>query len=388
MKVAIIHDWLTTYAGAERVLEQLLLLYPRADLFAVCDFLPEDSRGFLRGRTPTTTFIQRLPGARRRYRGYLPLMPLAIEQLDVSAYEVVISSSHAVAKGVLTGPDQLHVSYVHTPIRYAWDLQHQYLRESGLANGLKGWLVRWLLHRIRMWDARTEKGVDVFVANSAFIGRRIAKVYRRPSAVVYPPVDVNAFSLCEEKDDFYFTASRLVPYKRVDLIVQAFSQMPQHRLVVMGDGPERDKIERLARGYPNIQLLGYQPNAVLNEHMRRAKAFVFAAEEDFGITPVEAQACGTPVIAYGRGGAIETVRGPEQERATGFFFDTQSAAAIVDGVRRFEEFGGAISASDCRANAERFSVANFRKAFAELMEREWSAFMARGRPTYRLADRS
>ena len=195
MKVAVVHDWLVTYAGAERVLSQLLDMYPQADLFAICDFVPEQERAFLGGRVPKTTFIQRLPGAPTRYRSYLPLMPLAIEQLELSGYDLVISSSHAVAKGVLTGPDQLHISYVHTPMRYAWDLQHQYLRESGLNRGLKGWMARYFLHRIRLWDLRTANGVDAFVANSQFIARRIWKTYRREADVVCPPVDVDGFSV-------------------------------------------------------------------------------------------------------------------------------------------------------------------------------------------------
>lgn len=376
MRIAIVHDWLTTYAGAERVLEQLLRLYPEADLFSVCDFVPESDRHFLQGRTPTTSFIQKLPGARQRYRNYLPLMPMAIEQLDVSGYDIVISSSHAVAKGVLTGPDQLHVSYVHTPIRYAWDLQHQYLRESGLDRGMKGWLARLLLHRIRLWDARTANGVDAFVANSRFIGRRIWKVYRRATDVVYPPVDVETFTLGEHKENFYLTASRLVPYKRVDLIVAAFARTPERRLLVIGDGPDRTKIERAAMGHPNIELLGYQSSAVLIDHMRRAKAFVFAAEEDFGITPVEAQACGTPVIAYGRGGSLETVRGLGGDRPTGVFFESQSVEAIVQAVKRFEQSVSSFDPLYCRDNALRFSAERFRSDFAVLVDREWAAFEA------------
>jgi len=379
-RIAIVHDWLTTYAGAERVLEQLLRLYPQADLFSVCDFLPESDRHFLQGRTPSTSFIQKLPGARKRYRNYLPLMPLAIEQLDVSGYDIVISSSHAVAKGVLTGPDQLHVSYVHTPIRYAWDLQHQYLRESGLDRGLRGWLARFLLHRIRLWDSRTANGVDAFVANSRFIGRRIWNVYRRESDVVYPPVDVEAFTVGESKEDFYLTASRLVPYKRVDLIVEAFAKMPERRLVVIGDGPERARIERAAAGHPNIELLGYQSSAVLVDHMRRAKAFVFAAEEDFGITPVEAQACGTPVIAYGRGGSLETVCGLAADKPTGVFFDSQSVEAVIQALEQFGQSIAAFKASYCRENALRFSARRFQTQFAELVVREWTAFEARRSP--------
>lgn len=375
-RIAIVHDWLVTYAGAERVLEQLLILYPQADLFAVCDFLPEAERGFLQGRRPRTTFIQRLPFARRKYRGYLPLMPLAIEQLDLSAYDLVISSSHAVAKGVLTGPDQLHVSYVHSPIRYAWDLQHQYLCESGLDQGVKGWIAKWLLHKIRLWDLRTANGVDCFVANSNFIARRIWKVYRREAEVIYPPVDVSSFTLREDKEDFFLTASRMVPYKKIDLIVEAFSAMPDKRLVVIGDGPDMRKIR--AKAGANIQILGYQPFEVLRDYMQRAKAFVFAAEEDFGITPVEAQARGTPVIAFGKGGALESVRGLNQsDTPTGVFFEEQSVASLIAAVDRFENNREAFTASACRDNAMRFSPEVFRERFSALVAAEYEKFMNR-----------
>jgi glycosyltransferase involved in cell wall biosynthesis len=359
-RVAIVHDWLVTYAGAERVLEQIIACFPRADLFAVVDFV--EDRTFLYGKRVTTTFVQRLPFARTRYRAWLPLMPLAIEQLDLSGYDIVISSSHAVAKGVLTGPDQFHLSYVHSPIRYAWDLQHQYLTESRLTHGLKSALARLVLHYIRHWDVRTANGVDCFVANSGFIARRIRKVYGRDAAVVFPPVDVDAFALETQKEDFYLTASRVVPYKKIDLIVEAFARMPQRRLVVIGDGPDLHKVRARARGAPNVEVIGYQPFAALRERMSRAKAFVFAAEEDFGISVVEAQACGTPVIAYGKGGALETVRdGSDGAPPTGRFFAEQSAAAIMDAVDAFERAPGRIRAQDCRANAERFSVARFRE---------------------------
>jgi len=373
MRVAVVHDWLVTYAGAERVLESILRLYPDADLFSVCDFLPEGERGFLDGRIPQTTFIQKLPGARKRYRNYLPLMPLAIEQLDLSGYDLVISSSHAVAKGVLTGPDQLHVSYVYSPIRYAWDLQHQYLRESGLQRGLKGWMAKWFLHKIRLWDLRTANGVDHFIGNSKFIARRIWKVYRREAEVIYPPVDVSAFTLKEEKEDFYFTASRMVPYKKMDLIVEAFMAMPDKRLIVIGDGPEMEKIR--AKAGPNVQLLGYQPFEALRDHMQRAKAFVFAAEEDFGITPVEAQACGTPVIAFGKGGALETVRGlGRADKPTGLFFGEQSVESLVDAVERFESNQHVFKPSACRANAMDFSPEIFSALFSEFVDAAYVKF--------------
>lgn len=372
MKVAIVHDWLVTYAGAERALEQLLLLYPQADLFSVVDFLPAEQRGFIQNKPVQTTFIQNLPKAKNKYRNYLPLMPIAVEQLDLSSYDLVISSSHAVAKGVLTGPDQLHISYVYSPIRYAWDLQHQYLKESGLQKGIKGFLTKWMLHRIRQWDYRTANGVDEFIAISNFIARRIWKVYRRESTVIYPPVDVEAFSFCNTKEDFYLTASRMVPYKKVDLIVEAFSKMVGKELIVIGDGPDFNKI-RLRAG-ANVKILGYQPFEVLKGYMQRARAFVFAAEEDFGIVPVEAQACGTPVIAYGKGGVLETVRGLEDTQPTGLFFKEQSVTSIVEAVKLFECEINKFSSYSCRENAMRFSVDSFKRQFSEYMEVEQEVF--------------
>ena len=374
MRIAIVHDWLVVYAGAERVLEQMLACYPDADLFSLVDFLPLGQRDFIYNKPVTTSFIQRLPRARKKYRGYLPLMPLAIEQLDLSDYDLVLSSSHAVAKGVLTGPDQLHLCMCYSPIRYAWDLQHQYLREAGLERGVKGWVAKLILHYVRLWDVRTANGVDSFIAISHYIARRIRKVYRRESSVIYPPVDVADFPLCRDKEDFYVTASRMVPYKMVDLIVEAFSAMPDKRLVVIGDGPDFAKVR--AKAGPNVQLLGFAGAEVLRDHLQRARAFVFAAEEDFGIAPLEAQACGTPVIAFGKGGALETIVPlPEAERAgsstvpTGVFFYEQSVAAIIAAVERFEGAGAAITPQVCRENALRFAPERFRAEFTAFVER-------------------
>ncbi|SDF96038.1 glycosyltransferase family 4 protein [Paraburkholderia phenazinium] len=364
-RVAVVHDWLTTYAGSEKVLAQILQIWPDADLFTVVDFLTDEDRDKLLGKRATTSFIQRLPRARTAYRTYLPLMPLAIEQLDVSGYDLVISSSHAVAKGILTGPDQLHVSYVHSPIRYAWDLQHRYLSESRLTSGLKGGIARVLLHYIRIWDQRTAHGVDAFIANSSFIARRIRKAYGYDATVVYPPVDIRSFALHTQKEDFYLTASRMVPYKRVPLIVEAFANMPERRLVVIGDGPDFERVKAVAT--PNVTLLGYQSDIELIDYMQRAKAFVFAAEEDFGITPVEAQACGTPVIAYGRGGSLETVVGSDDARTrTGLFFAQQSVADVIDAVARFEAMG-AFDPLVCRANALRFTAERFRDELLDVV---------------------
>ena len=370
-KTALVADWLVTYAGAERVMTEILKVFPKSDLFAVIDFLSDESRQHFLGKHAQTTFIQKFPKAETKYRNYLPFMPLAIEQLDVSAYDVILSSSHAVAKGVLTGPDQLHISYVHSPIRYAWDLQHQYLRELGLTKGIKAIIVRWLLHRIRMWDYRTANGVDHFVANSKFIARRIHKVYGRDADVIYPPVDTDRFTLRENKDDFYFTASRMVPYKKIDLIVEAFSHMPNKKLVVIGDGPDMKKIKSKATS--NIEILGYQPNSVMQDHMQRAKAFVFAAEEDFGITPVESQACGTPVIAFGKGGALETINSIHSANPTGAFFDKQEVSSVITAVEDFERNQDLFLPENCRNQALKFSNQRFHTEIEQYVQQKWLA---------------
>ncbi|MGZ8413518.1 MAG: glycosyltransferase [Gemmatirosa sp.] len=380
MRVAVVHEWLVTYAGSERVLEQILGIFPDADLFAVCDFVPPAERHFLGGRTVRTTFVQRLPLARTRHRGWLPVMPFAIEQLDMSGYDVVISSSHAVAKGVITGPDQLHLCLCYSPLRYAWDLQSEYLQQAGLGWGPRGLAARWLLHRLRDWDVRSSHGVDDYVAISDFVRRRIAKAYRRDAAVIYPPVDVERFTPQGPRDSYYLTASRMVPYKRVDLIVEAFRGMPDRRLIVVGDGPQMRAVREAAGD--NVTLLGHQPFAELLRLLRGARAFLFAAIEDFGIAPLEAQACGTPVIAY-RGGALpETVPGLDAAEPCGVLFDEQTPAGLRDGIEAFERNAARITAEACRANAMRFAPDRFREAFAERVASQWAAFRAarRGAP--------
>ncbi|WP_254311016.1 glycosyltransferase family 4 protein, partial [Rahnella aceris] len=380
VSVGIVADWLVTFAGSEKVIAEFIKLYPNADIYSVVDFLSDESRKKFYGKEATTSFIQRLPFAKKKYQQYLPLMPLAIEQLDVTGHDIVLSSSHAVAKGVLTGPDQLHISYVHSPIRYAWDFQHQYLREAGLNKGLKGKLARWFLHKIRIWDYRTANGVDHFIANSQFIARRIKKVYGRDADVIYPPVDVERFTLQENKEDFYFTASRMVPYKRIDLIVEAFSQMPDKKLVVIGDGSEMAKIK--SRAGSNIEILGYQPDDVMQDYMRRTRAFVFAAEEDFGITPVEAQASGTPVIAFGKGGVLETIRPYGERNATGVFFSEQTAESLINAVRHFDTIKDSILPKDCRENALKFSAQRFHDELDEYIKKKWHDFNERKRIVY------
>jgi glycosyltransferase involved in cell wall biosynthesis len=367
-RVAIVTEWLANYNGAERVLEQMLLCFANADVYALVDFLPPHERAFLGGRTPNTSFIQRLPFARKKFRGYLPLMPIAVEQWDMSGYDLVISSSFAVANGVICGPNQLHVSYTHTPIRYAWDLQHQYLSQAQLTRGAKGLAARGLLHWLRQWDQSAAGRPDVLLANSKYIARRMLKTYRREAQVIYPPVYVEDFPLRVKKDDFYLTASRMVPYKRIDLIVDAFAKMPDRKLVVIGQGPDFKKIA--AKAGPNVQMMGYQPVNVLLDHMQRAKAFVFAAEEDFGITPVEAQACGTPILAFGRGGAMETVVDGE----TGYFFSEQTIDCLIETIEAFEASQRGFDPRVIREHARQFRPERFREEFTAVITRKWNAF--------------
>jgi len=358
MRVAAIHEWLETYAGSEQVLAEILALFPQADVFTLVDFLPENQRGFLDGHRVMTSFIQNLPFARKRFRWYLPLMPFAIEQFDLADYDLIISSSHAVAKGVVGRPYQPHISYVHSPMRYAWDLQRNYLA----GNRLRSLPPRVLMHYLRMWDTRTANGVDHFAANSWFIAQRILKAYRREAEVIYPPVDVEKFSVAGNRENFYLCLSRLVPYKRVDLVVEAFAQSPRRRLLVIGDGPQLQTLK--ARATHNIEFLGRVSDEAKRDYLARAKAFVFAGEEDFGIALVEAQASGTPVIAFGRGGAAEIVLPGK----TGVLFHEQSAAGLLAMLERFERMP-LMDPNEIRRNAGRFSASRFRHEFRALVAR-------------------
>jgi glycosyltransferase involved in cell wall biosynthesis len=374
MRVAVVHDWLYTLGGAERVLHAILRALPGADLYCLFDLLDAEARRQLGYERSVRSFLQRMPFLRHHHRLYLPLMPLAVEQFDLRGYDLVVSSSSAVAKGVLTGPDQLHVSYVHSPMRYAWDMQSQYLQESHLQAGLRSWAARLLLHRMRLWDVRTAAGVDCYIANSQFVARRIRKLYGREATVIHPPVRVPERPPSAARQGFFFSASRLVSYKNVRAIVEAFTALlPEELLLVAGEGPEAARLAALAGR--NVILLGRIDDARLAGLMAEAAAFVFAAEEDFGIAAVEAQAAGTPVIALGRGGARETVvcDGPAP---TGLFFDTPEPAAIAAAVRRFRAAPGRFRAADCHANARRFDEARFAREFRTLIGTAYAAFAA------------
>jgi glycosyltransferase involved in cell wall biosynthesis len=295
-------------------------------------------------------------------------MPIAIEQHNLSAYDLIISSSHAVAKGVLTGPNQLHICYCHSPIRYAWDLQHQYLHESNMSSGIKSLLSRYILHKMRIWDYRTANGVDFFVSNSKFISRRIKKIYGKSSTVIYPPINTENYYFEETSDkEFYVTCSRLVQYKKIDLIVDTFTKkFPDKDLLIIGDGPEFKKIKSKAGS--NVKLVGKKSDSYLRRKLSGAKAFIFAAEEDFGIVPLEAQSCGTPVIAYGKGGALETVIGLDRENPTGVFFRYQSIESLEDAVLRFEKKSHLFKKDNCVKNAKKFNNERFRNEFKNYVD--------------------
>lgn len=369
MRVAIIHDWLETYAGAERVLGQILLLYPEADLFCLVDFLPVHKRVFLHGRVPKPTWIQHLPLARKFFRHYLPLFPLAMESHDLRGYDLIISSSHCVAKGVKTQPGQVHICYCHTPVRYAWDLREEYLTQTGNGRGLKGILLRFFLNRLKDWDKRTSSRVTHFVANSRFVAQRIKDFYGREATVIYPPVAVEDFPLhAGKRGDYYFAGSRQVPYKKIHLIAEAFRRMPEHRLKIVGNGPEHARIVHAAGNAANIELVPEAEFAFLREIMSKAKAMVFMAKEDFGIMPVEALACGTPVIAYGSGGVCESVTGLEHPAPCGVFFEPDTVDGLVRAVNRFEEKHAQISAQNCRSQAKKFATEVFTRNFGAFVE--------------------
>ncbi|MGF1495476.1 MAG: glycosyltransferase, partial [Elainellaceae cyanobacterium] len=329
--------------------------------FSLVDFLADDLRHFIHHKPVTTSFIQHLPLAQRHFRQYLMLMPLAVEQFDLSGYDVVISSHHAVTKGVMTRADQLHISYIHTPIRYAWDLQQQYLQGAGLTRGMKGAIASLVLHYLRLWDVATANRVDFFLANSRFVARRIWKTYRRPAQVIYPPVAVDRFRPAAQRDDFYFVLSRFVPYKRVDLIVAAFARLGLP-LVVVGDGPDQAKITALAT--PNIQILPPQSEGAIADYMSRCKAFVYAAEEDFGIAAVEAQAAGAPVIAYDKGGVTETVIPGK----TGILFPDQTVDSLMAAVREFEQGAYRFHSDILRQQAQRFAPERFCRELAQFVD--------------------
>lgn len=365
MKTALVHDWLYTFAGAEMVLKHISKSFDQPDLFVMFDFL--DAKKYFNVNKTHKSFIQSLPFLKKDHRKFLPLMPLALQRMNVSDYDLVISSSHAVAKGISTRKDQLHICYIHTPMRYAWDMRDQYLDAAGF-RGFKRYILKYILNRLKKWDYDNTDSVDYFIANSKFIQKRVKDCYGRNSTVIYPPVDIDSLIICEKKENYYLTASRLVPYKKIDLIVKVFNNLKDKKLIVVGDGPDYERIKNIAG--KNVELLGYLKRDKLIDYMRKAKAFVFAAKEDFGILPVEAQACGTPVIAYGEGGALETVL----DEKTGLFFYDQTADSLTNAIENFENLQDEFDPKAIRTNAERFSDKIFMNEFNTFINQKYLKF--------------
>lgn len=388
-RIAIVHDWLTFIGGAEKVVIEMLKCFPGADLFVIVDGLSPHERKLFQDVSPytriTPSFIQRLPWAKKHFEYYLPLMPLAVEQWDLRKYDLIISSSHAFAKGVITSPDQLHISYVYSPIRYAWDMQSEYLSSSpNMAKGLRGMLARVGLHYLRMWDLRTVPSVDVWFCISHFIARRIHKFYGVTAEVIYPPVETTSMPNIEKRlseQKYYVTCSRLVEYKKIDLIVQTFINMKHdsepRKLLVIGDGPMLKPLKAMAKHCPHIEITGRLNDETMHEKVARAQAFIFAAKEDFGIAPLEAQALGVPVIAFGEGGARETVVDINDEMPTGLFFYEQTPESLLAAIQKFEHCRERFVPAICRHHAERFSAERFRKHWTLAVNSAWQAFQER-----------
>ena len=368
-KYALVHEWLTPEAtgGSELVVKEITKLFD-VDLYALIDFESSNPESYLYERQIGTTFLQHFPWARSGVQKYLPLLPLAIEQLDLRKYDVILSSSHAVAKGVLAAPHQLHICYCHTPMRYAWDLTFDYLNNSRLGRGLPGMMTRYLLHGLRQWDVASANRVDYFIANSKHTARRIWRCYRREAEVIYPPINIQRFPFQSKKQDFYVTVSRLVGYKKVSLIVKTFNELGKP-LVAIGTGAELPMLRKIAKS--NVQVLGTQPDDVVEKYMSEAKAFVYAACEDFGMALVEAQACGTPVIAYGAGGALETVRDLRQysTEGTGLLFGEQTEESLAEAIWAFEKLLGQFDPKVARSHAAQFSSTIFQQRYSSFVSK-------------------
>ena len=381
LRIAIVHYWFTGYGGGERVIEAFAEMFPQADFYA----LVAGRRSIppaLRGRRLTTSFVGRIPGTRRWYRHFLPLFPYALEQFDLSGYDLVISSESGPAKGVITPPGTCHICYCHSPMRYVWDMYHEY--RKGM-NPLSRAAFSLAAHSVRQWDVTTAARVDYFVANSRHVAARVRKYYRRESTVIHPPVNTRAGYLADSTDDYYLVVSRLVPYKRVDLAIEACNRLGR-RLRIVGAGTEYQRLRRKAG--PTIEFLGKLDEKSLRECYARCRAFLFPADEDFGIAPVEAQSFGRPVIAYGRGGALETVIGPDESgdlaSASGIFFHEQTVESLSEAITRFEETEKSFSPEFIRASSQRFSLERFKEEFIKFAADRLEEFREEpGRPPRR-----
>lgn len=357
MKVAIVHDWLIGMGGAEKVVIELHKLFPDAPIYtSVVNYEKLDP--LFKEMDIRTTFIQKLPLSKKKYNRYLPLFPLAFEAIDLREFDLIISSTASVGvKGVLRDSSSIHICYCHTPPRYAWDFYHEYLSYAGK---IQKKVIPLLMHYLRQYDQSSSGRVDYFIANSSIVKERIKKIYRREAEVIFPPVDIERFQLSNERDEYYLVVSRLVPYKKVDLVVQACNKLNK-KLIVIGDGEESQRLKRLAG--PTVEFLGYQLDEIVEEYMKKCKAFLFPGYEDFGIAPVEAQACGKPVIAFNKGGARDTVLHDK----TGILFEEQTVDSLVNALIKFENTN--FISEDIRSHAEQFSVSNFRENIKKIIHK-------------------
>ncbi len=379
MRVAIVHDWLTGMRGGEKVLEVFCELFPEADIFTLIHIHGSVSK-IIEDKKIQTSFLHRIPFAKGHYRSFLPLFPLAIEGFNIREYDMVLSSSHCVAKGVLTSPSAVHVCYCHTPMRYIWDHYYTYF-----GNGKKGLVSRLFMpavaHYLRMWDVASCNRVDYFVANSYHIANRIKKYYKRSAEVIHPPVDCSLYTPPESyrEGEYYLIVSAFAPYKRIDIAVDAFERMGLP-LIIIGGGQDEERIRKMAKKH--VQCIGWQSSESLKEYYRGCKALIFPGEEDFGIVPLEAQACGKPVIAFARGGVLETVRGiyPHMDSSgettavqpgspTGVFFTKQTTKSLMDAVRFFEYRKNQFDPLLIRKHAESFDRLLFKEKFHQYIEK-------------------
>ncbi len=365
MKVALIHDHLAQAGGAEKVLQVLCEMFPDAPIYTLLYEADNVDRHF-KNRRIRTSIIQRLPGGVKHYQWYMPLMPMAVEFFNLNQYDLVISDASAFAKGVITSTNTLHICYCHTPTRYVWDYTHQYIEELPYNKYFKK-IISLALNYIRLWDKAAADRVDYYIANSKTIKKRIAKYYRRSATVVYPPVETNRFSVSEEAGTYFLVGGRLAPYKRIDLVVEAFKELGWP-LKIFGDGVDLERLKALAANTPTIEFLGRVNEETKAVLYRDCKAFIYPQEEDFGITAVEAMASGRPVIAYERGGATETVVAGK----TGIFFTEQTVEALLEALKKFATM--TFNSADIRRHSEQFSVDRFKAEISSVIENEYHRF--------------
>jgi len=368
IKIALVHHWLVGMRGGERIVECLCSIFPDIDIYTLV-YNKNKISDLINSKNIHTSFLQKMPFSKKHHEIYLPLMPVAVEQFDLSDYDLVISIESGIAKGVIIKPETCHICYCNTPMRYLWNMYFEYMKNERV-NFIKRSFIKAFFNYLRVWDLATASRVDYFISNSDNVRKRVLKYYRRDSRVIYPPVNVNEFKSSGKKEDYYLIVSQLTSYKRIDLAVEAFNELGRN-LIIIGDGPESKRLKRKAN--KNIKFLGWQEDRVLKKYYSGARAFIFPGEEDFGITPVEAQASGTPVIGYGKGGLLETVI----DGVTGIFFNEQNAGSLAAAVKKFEKLEYSMDSSGIRGNSERFDSSVFEKEIKSFISEKYNDYSER-----------